>query len=589
MIQDDVFACTGGLDLTTPVVALPKGSVQACYNWEPTATSDGYREIDGYERYDGQALASASENPATQRALINPVPGSGDVRGVWVFDDAVYAFRDNSGATEGKMYKATGSGWSEVDLGATLSFTTGTAEFLVGETVTGGTSGATGIVGLVVVSSGDWGTSNAAGVLYLHTVSGTFQSETITSTSGSATASGAQTATTLATGGKYRFINANFYATAPRGCMYGVDGQNKAFEFDGTCFRQISTGMVDDTPDFIAAHKGRLFLGFTEGSVQYSGLSDPASTFSALEGAGEFGIGNWLTNIAPVKSEVLAVYGERVIYLLYGSGPSDFQLQQYSFNTGAYPDTLQSINDQFFLDVEGIRMLSATDAYGDFASTTVSNKIVPLLDTYKGFLIGSLVVREKNQYRLYFTDNTETVSITLGLGGREPNYLPQRFPVLFTTFANGTVGGEEWILAGASNGYVYKLDSGNSFDGDAINSMIRLSWVHEKSPGIRKRFREVRFETSSIETRSMTFGYEMNYADSHYPVPSSDTLQFKPVGGIWGQGAWGDMAWGGFPRTRFKLTGSGTNIALILSGSRTTEAPVEINAIRLRYEPRKRY
>jgi hypothetical protein len=119
--------------------------------------------------------------------------------------------------------------------------------------------------------------------------------------------------------------------------------------------------------------------------------------------------------------------------------------------------------------------------------------------------------------------------------------------------------------------------------------MIRLSWVHEGTPGIRKRFREVRYETKASASRDMTFGYELNYADSHFAQPVADTLSFKNDPSYWGVGIWGSMTWGGFPRTRFKLVGSGTNIALILSGSRSDTPPVEINAVRLRYEPRRRY
>ncbi|MBF0256737.1 MAG: hypothetical protein HQL47_09835 [Gammaproteobacteria bacterium] len=592
-IKDDIFPCTGGLNLVTPIVNQRPGTVQACYNWEPTPTSDGYREIEGYERYDGRQLASLAADPVAQRALITVVPGSGPVRGVWVFDDKVYAFRDNALATACVMHQATATGWSEVDLGATIAFTAGTSAFLVGETLLGGTSNADATITRIEVTSGDWSTSNAAGTLWINDITGTFQAETVTSIGGgSATASGAQSAFSRAPGGTYRFVNANFYADAPAAAMYGVCGLDQAFAFDGTIYEPISTGATDDTPDFIASHKLRLFLGFSEGFVSFSEPGVPTGTFDALAGAGEFGIGNWLTNMAPIQGDVLGIYGERVIYLLYGSGPTDFELKPHSFNTGALTDTLQTLNDQLFLDFEGIRSLQTTDAFGDFASNTLSISVNPWLAFYRSYLIGSLVCREKNQYRLYFSDPAEagvTIALTMGLGGEYPNFLPQRFPAALVCFANGTIAGEEWLLAGGSDGYVYRVDSGNSFDGAALPSMIRLSWVHEGTPGVRKRFREVRYETKATANRDMTFAYELNYADSHFAPTAADTLEFKPDGGIWGVDRWGSMTWGGFPRSRFKLTGSGTNIALILSGSRSDTPPVEINAVRLRYEPRRRY
>ena len=69
-----------------------------------------------------------------------------------------------------------------------LTYNTQTANFTVGLTVTGGTSGATGIV----ASQDDDGTS---GTLYLSSVTGAFQVETITdSGGGSAASDGADTA-----------------------------------------------------------------------------------------------------------------------------------------------------------------------------------------------------------------------------------------------------------------------------------------------------------------------------------------------------------------------------------------------------------
>ena len=42
-----------------------------------------------------------------------------------MFNDVVYAFRDNVGATAGDMYKSTASGWSQVTFGNEFTFSTG--------------------------------------------------------------------------------------------------------------------------------------------------------------------------------------------------------------------------------------------------------------------------------------------------------------------------------------------------------------------------------------------------------------------------------------------------------------------------------
>lgn len=81
-----------------------------------------------------------------------------------------------------------------------LQFTSGgTSQISIGNTITGGTSNATGIVVATYISSGTWAGGNAAGYLYLKTKTGTFQASEPILVSGTdhATASGVETAVTL--------------------------------------------------------------------------------------------------------------------------------------------------------------------------------------------------------------------------------------------------------------------------------------------------------------------------------------------------------------------------------------------------------
>ena len=86
------------------------------------------------------------------RSLISQVPGSGPVRAVWEFNGDVYAWRDNENASQCLIYVATDNGWEQVDTtdNVTISFTGGQGSaqnpFIVGDVVTGETSGATGTV-----------------------------------------------------------------------------------------------------------------------------------------------------------------------------------------------------------------------------------------------------------------------------------------------------------------------------------------------------------------------------------------------------------------------------------------------------------
>lgn len=116
------IAAAGGLNQVTSAMLVPPGQVIGVLNFE--CADNGYRRVDGYERYDGRGSPTAAgllvdddERPAVveaARAPITAVPGSGPVRGVVRFGGVTYAWRDNAGANAGVMYRATPTGWQQV-------------------------------------------------------------------------------------------------------------------------------------------------------------------------------------------------------------------------------------------------------------------------------------------------------------------------------------------------------------------------------------------------------------------------------------------------------------------------------------------
>jgi hypothetical protein len=146
----------GGLNLVTPPLAIPAGTAIACINYEPDV--GGYTSSPGFERFDGRDRPSDSSDPveiATRRTNIQPVPGTGPVRGVQVFDGLVYAFRDQDAGTGG-MFKSSSGGWVEITPGYVVFFNDGGTAFLEALEVVGGTSGAVGTIDRVVLQDGAW-------------------------------------------------------------------------------------------------------------------------------------------------------------------------------------------------------------------------------------------------------------------------------------------------------------------------------------------------------------------------------------------------------------------------------------------------
>lgn len=99
-------------------------------------------------------------------------------------DDADFLASATIAAGDAKIRKDTG-------LAANLSaeavaFTSGSEEPTNGDTIDGATSGASGTFMFAVLTSGSWGGGDAAGTLFLKSVSGTFQSENLDINGGTA-------------------------------------------------------------------------------------------------------------------------------------------------------------------------------------------------------------------------------------------------------------------------------------------------------------------------------------------------------------------------------------------------------------------
>ena len=222
------------------------------------------------------------------RALIGPVPGAGSVLGVvgMIFSntDNVYAFRANTNQTEVCIYKATPAGWVLVPFYNTVSFTAGgTTDALDGDVLTQG--GVTATIKRVVWQSGSW-TGTAVGDFIITDPSGgDFAAGAATAVGSGATVtlSGVQTPITLLPGGRFEFVKCNFSGDIRTRRIYGCDGVNKCFEFDGDTLVPITTGLSPDVPTHITFHKN--YLVISAGSSILGSASGMPFQWSAVDGA----------------------------------------------------------------------------------------------------------------------------------------------------------------------------------------------------------------------------------------------------------------------------------------------------------------
>jgi len=533
------------------------------------------------------------------RADIAVVPGQGSVWGGFTLNGTKYAIRDKSGGVTSAIYVESASGWTEVDLGLEIAFTSGgTTEITEGATITGLVGGATATVERIQVTSGTWGAGDAAGWLILSGQTGTFQSEGLSITGGGgadvATIGGDSSAITLEPGGRLDYDISNFADTTGAERAYGADTVNLGWEFDGTVFFPIRTGMAVDTPDHVIVHKNHLFFAFN-GSVQHSGTGDPTS-WSVVLGAGEIATGHDVTGfqIEPgvEGGASLLIACRQQLFMLYGNDSSDWNLIRYREKVGAYRWTIQQVAYTIFLDDRGITDFRTAQEFGNFDHSTMSDRIRRLIVSKRSTAVASCVSRDKNQYRIFFSDKTG-VYVTMRQNGVR-GMMPVEFSHQITTmWSEENASGDEEMFFGADDGYVYQLDKGTSFDGGNISAWLLTHFDNAGMIEVEKGyFGPVTIEGQGTGYAAFDLTYELDYARSEVPQPNAQTTELNlSAGGQWDVG----LIWDTFevwdtasivPSVGVELEGEGRNISWYITKDSDYFSPVLLSGIHYRFMPR---
>lgn len=527
------------------------------------------------------------------RSSIQAVPGAGSIRGVAIYKGDVYAWRNAIGNASTNMYKATTSGWTQVTLGKELVFDSGVLEIFEGETVTGQTSGATGVVARTVLQAGSWGgTTLASGRLILSSTTGTFQAGENLRIGATvhAHAGGAATQIVLSPNGRYEFVVGSFGGGDANYRLYGCDGVNRAFEFDGTVFVPIVTGMPNDNPTHVAVHKQHLFLSFGA-SLQFSGLGYPYQ-WDPIVGAGEIAMSAPITNLLVLpgdqSSGALAVYTRRDTSVLYGTSEANFALSTFNTGTGAIAFTAQSMDQAYVLDDRGVMSLGTTLNFGNFLPASLTMNLRPFVEQRITLASASSVNREKGQYRVFFSDAT-AVYLTV-VNGKLLGSMPIQFaePVL-CCFEGEDSNGRPVAFFGSNNGYVYQMDVGTSFDGEAIPASINLIYNSIKSPRILKRFRKASVELAGDYWAEIQFGYDLGYRNNQVPQGFDATYDVDMRSSYWDSMIWDNFVWDGsdITPTEVEIEGVAENIGIRISSNSDTVQPFTVNTIIVHYTLRR--
>lgn len=596
-VSTDYVPIEGTIDLVSPALQIKPGVAIDSGNFVPEITG-GAKRIGGYERYDGHSAPSdavfytATVDTTSLLAVGNVVTGVTSAKTatvLYIKSSTQFICTRNSGT---------------FTVGETLNVS-GVAKAVLSSMTKGGASTQTENVTYQALAADEYRTSIAAvpgsgSILGVWNYQGTvvaFRNNAggTAGTMWKATSTGWVQVTvgvpTLSPSGRYEFINFNFSGSATGMKMYGCDGVNKAFSWDGTTYVEITTTAVPETPQHIAGHKNRLFLT-VNGSVYISAPGDPMGVWVAASGAAEIGTGDKITGMTVLPgtnaSGALAIYGRNKTSILYGASTATWNMNNIATDTGAIEYTMQYVGSALALDDRGVTNLAAVQEYGNFGASTISKAVQPYLDDRVGLAIASSVLRSQNQYRVYFTDGT---GLAFRISREEPaRVMPFTYPNPVTCICSGeNTSGREVVYFGSTNGMVYQAEVGTSFDGAAIDAWLRLAFNSEGGPTVQKKWRRAILEANIRSYASISMAYEMDYGEGTFPIIALQTTQQDGGGGYWDQMTWDEFVWDS-PVTsipKFSLSGTSQNISLLFTSNDALSSPFALQSVVLHYSARR--
>jgi len=679
-VQYDLIQLVGGMDQTTPSMALKPGMCRDALNYE-VSISGGYSRIGGYERYDGSPSPSSAtftvlpvtvtgaatigfylvddvddgfgvieaigsdyivislvtgtfnvgdplivQDPeevlpdepvgtvaatssyfptplltATYAAvaadrrraeILQPGGGPDGVLGVAMLNGDLYAWRET---TDGDFFYAgiflANDGWQEIQYFNELSFDTGTVELFDGDEIFNGIA-SSATVKRVVLESGSWSGGTAAGRLIIDAYDGQWLTGETIERDGTpcATVQSDDIPIRPEPGGRYEFAIGNFGGQSGTTRLYGVDGVNRGFEFDGEVYVPISTGMTLDQPTHVAVFQNHLFYSFGS-SVQHSGIGFPY-VWSPIFGAAELAPGDVVTGFLVQSGNqnggAMAIFMRDDCAMLYGTTSADWKLVKYNLGVGALEYTQQNLTESFFFDDRGVMSLSTTLNYGNFDSASLTQNLKTFISAHRNSACASTVSRDKSQYRVFFSDGWGLYMTVVN--GKLLGSFPIKFPTdVYCSCQGEDSAGNEVSFFGSSDGYVYQFDRGSSFDGQSIRSYFTLAYNHIKSPRIKKRYRRASIETIGNFYNEFKFGYSLGYSSINVMQPSNTSYETDFSAPYWDTFVWDLFTWDGITISPIEceIQGSAENIGITIASSSAILYPSTMNTIILHYTPRR--
>jgi len=571
------FVCEGGLVANRSTFIMRAGEALQLENFEPDVEG-GYRRISGFKRHIRSIVPQTSAS-------------SEEILLVTFFNNNVIAARGEKIWSSASTDLGTGPS-SAIAVDATLS---GSGTVTVKST-TGFSSSGSFVI-------------DAEEFTYTGKTTTTFTGVTRSTNSTSAAAHSAstdsarnvvsETWTVRDTGrtsaGKYSFERFNYDGNDK---IVLVDGANAPVVLNTSlATTDVSTSSVAGA-SIVASYREHMFYAGMSGTPQELVFSQPfdEDAFNSGSGAGSVKVDDTIVGLK-VFRDALFIFCENRIFKLTGSSSSNFAVTPVTRNIGCINGkTIQEFaGDLIFLGPDGLRTVAGTQNIGDVNIGTISGNVQSIFDDniLDSSVFESVVIPEKTQYRLFFTKTAGLESRTEGIicvlkkqqSGQQAYEFSKIKGIKPACTDSFIEQGNILILHGSFDGYIYRQEEGNDFNGTAINAKYRSSDLTMDDPGIRKHMQRVivNFKPESTIDADLFVRYDYESAESArpaaYPLDSSD------IAGIYGIATYGGPTYGGTstPLVRQPVEGSGFAVALRVNDSGVT-APYSLKGFQLEFD-----
>jgi len=523
------------------------------------------------------------------RADISTVPGSGPCQGGFIYNDTVYAFRANLAGTLTLLYKDSPTGWVNVPFYREVRFSAGGAiPPQDGDILTQGAT--TSVIKRVILETGTWLSGSATGRLVIAT--GGFIAGAATSGAVTFTLDSPDTAITMLPGGKIESEINTFTGGALDSRVYGADGVNRAFEFDGDTLAPIETKSTIDAPKHIHIHENMLFLSIKEQLI-YSAPGLPYN-YTALSFSGSYATRYDITGLQTMPGDqtsaamMVTSRANEGVYMLYGKGQTSFVFTPFLSGGGAFDYTIQNMSQTYMFDDRGIIGLQTTLNYGNFEAISLSYHVNKFVNLHKNLVSCSILDRKKSQYRLFFSDGNGLYMTVLN--GQLHGIMPVQFPHhIFNVISGRFSNGDDGAFLCTNDGYVMQMEKGTSFDGADINAKLEMVYDQTGSSRIIKRYRKCALEVEGDLFAKIGFGYKLGYNKSNISQPSNKDYQSSVDPVQWDHFTWDAFRWDGkdISPLEVEMGGSAENVSLVFSSGTNYISSYSINTATIHYTARR--